>query len=96
MHHRLAALLLAAAPLAAAALGYTAKLAADTLRRDGAAALAVRTLLAATLVSCFFEVLPRHPVGVSEVHFILGSPLLPLFGAAPAHHHRPWPCTPSS
>lgn len=69
---------------AAAALGYSAKLAADTLRRDGAAALAVRTLIASVLVFCFFEVLPHHPVGVSEVHFILGSTLLLLFGAAPA------------
>ena len=30
---------------------------------------------------CFFEVLPHHPVGVSEVHLILGSTLLLLFGA---------------
>jgi ABC-type Co2+ transport system permease subunit len=69
---------------AAAALGYTAKLAADTLRRDGAASLALRALIASVLVFCFFEVLPHHPVGVSEVHLILGSTLLLLFGAAPA------------
>ena len=29
-------------------------------------------------------VLPHFPVGVSEVHFILGSTLFLLFGAAPA------------
>ena len=32
----------------------------------------------------FFQVLPRFPVGVSEVHFILGSTLFLLFSAAPA------------
>ena len=32
----------------------------------------------------FFEVLPHHPVGVSEVHLILGTTLMLLFGAAPA------------
>jgi ABC-type Co2+ transport system permease subunit len=32
----------------------------------------------------FFQVLPHYPVGVSEVHFILGSTLFLLFGAAPA------------
>lgn len=69
---------------AAAALGYTAKLAVDTIKRDGAASLAVRALITSVLVLCFFEVLPHHPVGVSEVHLILGSTLLLLFGAAPA------------
>lgn len=69
---------------AAAALGYTAKLAADSVAEDGAASLALRATLASVLVFCFFEVLPHHPVGVSEVHLILGSTLLLLFGAAPA------------
>ena len=32
------------------------------------------------LVLCFFQVLPHYPVGVSEVHFILGSTLFLLFG----------------
>jgi ABC-type Co2+ transport system permease subunit len=36
------------------------------------------------LVFSFFEVLPHFPVGVSEVHFIFGSTLFLLFGAAPA------------
>ncbi|ATE59272.1 energy-coupling factor ABC transporter permease [Thauera sinica] len=69
---------------AAAALGYTAKLAFGTIRRDGAASLALRAAIATVLVFSFFEVLPHHPVGVSEVHLILGSTLLLLFGAAPA------------
>lgn len=69
---------------ATAALGYTAKLATDTVRQDGAASLAIRALICSLLVFSFFELLPHHPVGVSEVHLILGSTLLLLFGAAPA------------
>jgi len=69
---------------ATAALGLTAKTALDMLKRDGLAALALRSLLATALVFCFFEVLPHHPVGVSEVHLILGTTLLLLFGPAPA------------
>ncbi|MDQ7989448.1 MAG: energy-coupling factor ABC transporter permease [Candidatus Dactylopiibacterium sp.] len=69
---------------ATAALGYTALQAATAIRRDGALSLALRALISSVLVFCFFEVLPHHPVGVSEVHLILGSTLLLLFGAAPA------------
>ncbi len=44
----------------------------------------MRSVIATAAVFTFFEVLPHHPVGVSEVHFILGSTLYLLFGAAPA------------
>lgn len=69
---------------ASAALGYTAYLAARTVRQDGARSLLLRAALASALVLCFFEVFPHHAVGVSEVHLILGSTLLLLFGVAPA------------
>jgi ABC-type Co2+ transport system permease subunit len=70
---------------AAGAFALTVKLARDSLRDNGgAAALALRSLLTTALVFCFFEVLPHHPVGVSEVHLILGSTLLLLFGAGAA------------
>lgn len=69
---------------AAAAIGYGAKLAVDTAKRDGIASLVLRAVLASVLVFIFFEVLPTRPVGVSEVHLILGSTLLLLFGAGPA------------
>lgn len=69
---------------ATGAIGYSAKLALDTVRRDGVAPLAVRALMAAALVFSFFEILPHFPVGVSEVHFILGSTLFLLLGAGPA------------
>ena len=69
---------------AVAALAVTAKVAFDTFKKDGLLSLTSRSLLAALLVLSFFEVLPHYPVGVSEVHFILGSTLFLVFGAAPA------------
>jgi ABC-type Co2+ transport system permease subunit len=69
---------------ATGAIGYSAKLALDTVKRDGVSPLALRALIAAVLVFSFFQVLPHFPVGVSEVHFILGSTLFLIFGAGPA------------
>lgn len=70
---------------AAGAFAITAKLAVDTVRRDGgAAALLVRSVITTVLVFCFFQVLPHYPIGVSEVHFILGATLFLMFGAGPA------------
>jgi ABC-type Co2+ transport system permease subunit len=69
---------------ATAALAYTLKVAVDTVLKDGISALALRTLICVPLVFCFFEVFPHHPVGVSEVHLILGTTLMLLFGLAPA------------
>ena len=69
---------------AAAAAGYTLKLAVDGVRERGLASLIARTALATASVFCFFQVLPHYPVGISEVHLIVGSTLLLIFGAAPA------------
>lgn len=55
-----------------------------TMRENGVMAFAARVAIATVLTFCFFQVLPRYPVGVSEVHFILGSTLFLLLGAAPA------------
>ncbi len=73
-----------AAVTAAGAAGYTAKLTAQDVARSNLISLAARTLMAAVGTFVFFEVLPHFPVGVSEVHFILGSTLFLLLGAAPA------------
>lgn len=67
-----------------AAGGVALKLAAETVREQGVGSFAARTLATTGLVFTFFQVLPHFPVGVSEVHFILGSTLFLLFGAAPA------------
>lgn len=69
---------------AAAAGAMTLKFAMDTLRERGLMSLVARTALATGAVFTFFEVFPHYPVGVSEVHLILGSTLLLIFGAAPA------------
>lgn len=53
-------------------------------RESGIASVAVRSLIATVGVFVFFEVLPHFPVGVSEVHFILGSTLFLILGAGPA------------
>ena len=64
--------------------GVALKLAVETVREQGITSFAARTLATTGLVFVFFEILPHFPVGVSEVHFILGSTLFLLFGAAPA------------
>lgn len=69
---------------AAAAGAVTLRESLKAVRATGALPLAGRTALATGLVFTFFEILPHFPVGVSEVHFILGSTLFLLFGAAPA------------
>jgi ABC-type Co2+ transport system permease subunit len=63
---------------------WTVKLAAQTAVERGLPSLAARAALATVATFVFFEVLPHYPVGVSEVHLILGSTLFLLFGAAPA------------
>jgi len=65
----------------AAACACASKLAAETVREQGIVSLAVRTIAATALVFSFFE---HFRVGVSEVHFILGSTLFLILGAAPA------------
>ena len=63
---------------------FGAKLAWQSLRERGLPSVLGRSALTTALVFSFFQVLPHFPVGVSEVHFILGSTLFLLFGAAPA------------
>lgn len=69
---------------AAAAAGWTVKLALDDLKTHSAVSMLIRAAIATVGVFIFFEVLPHFAVGVSEVHFILGTTLFLLCGAAPA------------
>ena len=69
---------------AAGATGLTFKYAAQTLRHSKNSAFILRFIMTTLLTVFFFEVLPKFPVGVSEVHFIFGSTLFLLFGVAPA------------
>lgn len=69
---------------AATAGVYAAKLAWEQVRERGVVSLAARSAIATAAVFTFFEILPHYPVGVSEVHCILGSTLFLILGAAPA------------
>jgi hypothetical protein len=69
---------------AAGAATWALKLGRDALLERGAASLAGRGAIATAAAFSFFQLLPHYPVGVSEVHFILGSTLFLILGAAPA------------
>ena len=70
---------------AAASLGLAGKTAlAGLTRLSDVLAFAARAVMATVITFACFEVLPHAPVGVSEVHLILGTTLLLLFGVGPA------------
>ncbi|MGB1235927.1 MAG: energy-coupling factor ABC transporter permease [Planktomarina sp.] len=69
---------------AAAATGYSAKLAFADIKSTDPISFVSKVLMAAIGTFIFFEVLPHFAVGVSEVHFILGTTLFLMLGAAPA------------
>ena len=62
---------------------YAGKLCVEHIRRENTVTLLLRSVIAAALVFVFFEVFPHAPIGVSEVHLILGSSLFLVLGAAP-------------
>ncbi len=63
---------------------YAVKSAWSFAGERGAGVLLARSCMTTALVLTFFQVLPHYPVGISEVHLILGSTLFLLFGAAPS------------
>lgn len=69
---------------ASGAGAYALYLAGQLIKERGLSALAGRAAATTGLVLMFFQVFPHYPVGVSEVHLILGSTLFLIFGAAPA------------
>ena len=69
---------------AAASAGYGLKLMADDVKARNIASFGARAGLATLATFVFFEILPHFPVGISEVHFILGTTVLLLLGVGPA------------
>lgn len=69
---------------AATAAGLSLKLIADDLKSHNPLSFALRSALAAIGTFICFEVLPTTPVGVSEVHLILGTTLMLILGAGPS------------
>jgi ABC-type Co2+ transport system permease subunit len=65
-------------------MGMGAKLALEHIKENGALSLLLKTIISTVLVFMFFEVFPHYPIGISEVHLILGTTLLLVFGVAPA------------
>ncbi len=68
----------------AAVIGATAKVAWDNVKEYGLIALILKSIIATAVVFSCFEVLPHYPIGVSEVHLILGTTIYLLLGLAPA------------
>lgn len=65
--------------------GLASKMALNTIKQNRSIIPFIgRTIITTALVFGFFEILPHHAVGVSEVHLILGSTLFLIFGAGPA------------
>jgi ABC-type Co2+ transport system permease subunit len=69
---------------AVAVIGATAKLAVENIKENGVISLILKSIIATIIVFCCFEVLPHYPIGVSEVHLILGTTIFLVFGIAPA------------
>ena len=69
---------------AATVLGITAKLTIKNIKENGILSLILKSILATIVVFFCFEILPHYPVGVSEVHLILGTTIFLIFGIAPA------------
>ncbi len=69
---------------AAGVLGAGFKLAWDNIKDNGLVSFLIKTIIATAIVFSCFEVLPHYPIGVSEVHLILGTTIYLVFGVAPA------------
>ncbi len=69
---------------AAAAGAVALRTVVRSIGEKGPVSLLLRSAIATVCVFIFFEVMPHFPVGVSEVHFILGSTLFLILGAAPS------------
>ena len=65
-------------------VGVGVKLAYDNIKDNSLVSFGLKSLLATILVFICFEVFPHYPIGVSEVHLILGTTIFLVFGVAPA------------
>jgi len=69
---------------ATAVFGATAKVVWDNVKENSVISFLLKTILATMVVFSCFEILPHYPIGVSEVHLILGTTIFLVFGIAPA------------
>ena len=68
---------------AVAVIGTSLKLTVDNIKENGILSFLLKSIIATIVVFCCFEVLPHYPIGISEVHLILGTTLFLIFGIAP-------------
>jgi len=68
----------------AAVIGTAAKLSWDNIKENGIISFLLKSMIATIVVFSCFEVLPHYPIGISEVHLILGTTIFLVFGIAPA------------
>ncbi len=69
---------------AATVIGTSFKLAWENIKENGMVSFILKTIFATVIVFSCFEILPHYPIGVSEVHLILGTTIFLIFGIAPA------------
>ncbi|PHS58773.1 MAG: cobalt transporter [Sulfurimonas sp.] len=69
---------------AAGVLGLSVKLAYDNMKENTLLSLILKSVIATIVVFTSFEILPHYPIGVSEVHLILGTSIFLVLGLAPA------------
>jgi len=65
-------------------LGLSAKFTYENIKENGILSFLIKTLLSTIIVFSCFQILPHYPVGISEVHLILGTTIFLIFGLAPA------------
>jgi ABC-type Co2+ transport system permease subunit len=69
---------------ATVSFGYLAKEVIKNIKEYKLLSLVIKSVVSIIVVFSCFEILPHYPVGVSEVHLILGTTIYLLFGLAPA------------
>jgi hypothetical protein len=69
---------------ASVAIIAVAKASVKNIKMNNPLTFLVKSAITTMLVFTFFQILPHYSIGVSEVHFIMGSTLFLLFGLAPA------------
>ena len=68
----------------AGVLAMSGKVAYENIKDNGLISFLLKSLIATIIVFFCFEVLPHYPIGISEVHLILGTTIFLIFGIAPA------------
>jgi len=68
----------------AGVLAMSGKVAYENIKENGFTSFILKTIIATVIVFSCFEILPHYPIGISEVHLILGTTIFLIFGLAPA------------